>query len=336
MKLREISLNENFSKPYKRIHLDLTCIETIEKTPSFSDWKVQDADNFANLRQKEEDFVINPLHLAQVQTQITSSMRSTLLNWLMETSNDLLLKRETFHMSILIIDRFLSLAKMAKKSFQLLGISALFISSKSEEISVPRISDFAASTGDYCSPSEIIEMERKIMNTLRWKVLSSTLYAWSNWLMSEWDSFNSDVPIKLKQSSKNAYRLLRQVFGILDAVALDDFHLRFRRSALAAGTIYLVLQRESCTQEFSNHFASAFEFWLQSTLNFEKIESLAPAIEYLQQFLALTISYELPRAKDVISKESLIAHFEDFLAFQTYTAETLPFVKAKILARCKA
>ena len=336
MKLREINLNEPLCKPYKRIHLDLTCIETIEKSSPNYNWKASDLDNFTNLRQKEEDFVINPLHLIQVQSQITSAMRSTLLNWLMETSNDLLLKRETFHMSISIVDRFLSLSKISKKGFQLLGISALFISSKAEEISVPRISDFAAATGDYCTGSEIVLMEKRILSTLSWKIFPSTLSAWSNWLMTEWDSFNSDVPIKLKQSCKNAYRLFRQVFGIIDAVALDEVHLRYRKSALAAGTIYLVLQRESCTQEFASALPSCFEYWLQNTLCIQKLESLNPAIEYLQQFLALNISYELPKAKDVLPKENLIASFEDFLAYQTYTNETLPFVKAKVLARCKS
>lgn len=336
MKLREINLNEPLSKPYKRIHLDVTCIEKIENNSINYNWKASDLDNFTNLLQKEENFVINPQHIIQVQSQITSPIRCTLANWLMETCNDLLLKRETFHMSINLVDRFLSLSKISKKCFQLLGISALFISSKAEEISVPHISDFAAATGDYCTISQIITMEKKILNTLSWKIFPSTLSAWSNWLMTEWDSFDSAIPIKLKHSCKNAYRLFRQVFGILDAVALDDFHLRFKKYALAAGTIYLVLQRESCTQDYASALTKCFEYWLENTLSIRGLGNLNSVIEYLQQFLALEISYELPRAKDIVPKENLIANFEDFLAYQTYTNETLPFVKAKILARCKS
>ena len=153
--------------------------------------------------------------------------------------------------------------------------------------------------------------------------------------MTEWDLYNCKVPIKFKLSCENSYKLYRQTLGIIDAALLDDFHLRFRRSTLAAGVIYLVLHRESCTQEFSSLLLPNFENWLQGTLGIHKLEALTPVIEYLRQFLGLKISYELPKAKDLVPKESLVSHYEDFLAYQTYTTEALPFVKAKACARCK-
>jgi hypothetical protein len=59
-------------------------------------------------------------------------------------------------------------------------------------------------------------------------------------------------------------------------------------------------------------------------------------MEYLRGFLGLGISYELPKAKEIVPNDALISHYEDFLAYQTYTAEALPFVKAKLAARCNS
>ncbi|OMJ82547.1 hypothetical protein SteCoe_16711 [Stentor coeruleus] len=335
MKLQEIDLNTQLSRPYKKIHLDLSCLETLEEVKVLPTWKVTDPEHYRNLRQKEETFVVNPLCLIQVQTQITNLMRCTLINWINETCNDMLLKRETFHLSVNIIDRFLSLVKISKKSFQLVGISALFLACKIEEIYSPRIRDFSAASGESCPMAAIVDMEKKLLKSMNWKILPSTLYSWSNWLMTEWDNYNSEIPVRFKQSCKTSYKLFRQIVGIVDAVVLDDYHLRFRRSALAAGAIYLVIHRESCTQEYSSILTSCFEYWLECTLNINHIESLNPVIDYLRQFLGLTISYELPKAKDLVPKEALISHYEDFLAYQTYTVEALPFVKAKLSSRCK-
>ena len=335
MKLKEINPNTDISRPYKKIHLDLACNEHLGTEKESSTWRVSDTENYKSLCQKEETFIINPLYLTQVQTQIAGSMRSTLLNWIMETCNDLLLKRETFHISACIIDKYLSLVKVSRKNFQLLGISSLFIASKIEEIYSPRLSDFSAASGDSCSPVRIIEMEKKILKSLNWRILPATIFSWCNWLMTEWDIYNSDIPIRFKQPSENSYKLYRQILGIIDAVLLDDYYLRYRRCALAAGVIYLVLHRESCTKNYSNNLLPCFEIWLYSTLKITKLEHLNPAIDYLRQFLGLAISYDLPKAKDLVPKDHLISHYEDFLAYQPYTTEILPFVKGRVIARCK-
>ena len=62
-------------------------------------------------------------------------MRAILLDWLMEVSNEFYLKRETFHITVNIIDRYLSIVyDISKNEFQLIGVSALYIASKLEVI----------------------------------------------------------------------------------------------------------------------------------------------------------------------------------------------------------
>ena len=68
------------------------------------------------------------------------------MDWVMEVSSEFTLKRETFHLAISYIDRFLSVHKnVPKTEFQLVGLASLFIAAKIEEIYPPKISDFAKS-----------------------------------------------------------------------------------------------------------------------------------------------------------------------------------------------
>lgn len=64
---------------------------------------------------------------------ISPAMRMILIDWLMEISSQLNFKRSTFHLTVTIIDVYLSNNQNCHKDlFQLLGVTALFISAKYE------------------------------------------------------------------------------------------------------------------------------------------------------------------------------------------------------------
>lgn len=70
------------------------------------------------------------------------------------------MKRDTLYVSINYVDRYLSLRhNVAKQRLQLIGVVALFIASKMEEILPPGIDDFARSTSYTYSVKEIVETE---------------------------------------------------------------------------------------------------------------------------------------------------------------------------------
>ncbi len=75
-------------------------------------------------------------------------MRAILFDWMMEVSEEFMLKRETFYIAINLVDRFLSLSKVEipKMDLQLIGVTSIFIAAKVEEVYVPRVNDFALST----------------------------------------------------------------------------------------------------------------------------------------------------------------------------------------------
>jgi len=99
---------------------------------------------------------------------ITGKMRAVLVDWLVEVQQQFRLLQETLFMTMSIIDRYL--AKEGKtihrSQLQLVGVSAMFLASKVEEIFAPEISDFVYITDNAYTGEEIKHMELKIINAL--------------------------------------------------------------------------------------------------------------------------------------------------------------------------
>lgn len=104
----------------------------------------------------------------------------------MEVISEFTLKRETFHLAISFVDRFLSLhPNIRKDEFQLLGLSAMSLAAKIEELYPPKISDWARSSDNGYSLDAIKQMEKMILRILKWKVFPGTVNNWVNWMLSQ-------------------------------------------------------------------------------------------------------------------------------------------------------
>jgi cyclin E len=99
----------------------------------------------------------------------------------MEVCEVYTLHRETFYLAVDYIDRYLSNTKNIHKTrLQLVGVTALFIAAKLEEIYPPKLSDFAYVTDGACSEDEILSQELLMLGTLKWSLSPVTAVAWLN------------------------------------------------------------------------------------------------------------------------------------------------------------
>lgn len=73
------------------------------------------------------------------QPEINEQMRAILVDWLIEVHYKFELNPETLYLTINIVDRFLSVKKVQRRELQLLGIGALLVASKYEEIWAPLV-----------------------------------------------------------------------------------------------------------------------------------------------------------------------------------------------------
>jgi cyclin B len=69
-------------------------------------------------------------------------------------------------LNIYIIDRYLEKNPISREKLQLLGVAALFIASKYEEIYPPQLKDFVDVTDKTYTKADILEMEGKIILSL--------------------------------------------------------------------------------------------------------------------------------------------------------------------------
>lgn len=85
-----------------------------------------------------------------------------------------------------------------RSNFQLLGITALFMAAKMEELDPQIVTKFAKYTLDLCSAHEICNKEKELATLLKWKLNPDTLYFWVEYYIRMWDQF-----AKLNGLSKN-------------------------------------------------------------------------------------------------------------------------------------
>ncbi|XP_048224504.1 G2/mitotic-specific cyclin-B1 [Perognathus longimembris pacificus] len=121
-------------------------------------------DIYAYLRQLEEEQSVRPKYL--LGREVTGNMRAILIDWLVQVQTKFRLLQETMYMTVSIIDRFMQNNCVPKKMLQLVGVTAMFIASKYEEMYPPEIGDFAFVTNNTYSKHQIRQMEMKILRAL--------------------------------------------------------------------------------------------------------------------------------------------------------------------------
>ncbi|TNN36680.1 G2/mitotic-specific cyclin-B1 [Liparis tanakae] len=117
------------------------------------------------------EYVEQCVRLSYLQGQeVTGNMRAILIDWLVQVSLKFRLLQETMYMTVGIIDRYLQEHPVPKKQLQLVGVSAMFLASKYEEMYPPEISDFAFVTDRAYTTAQIRDMEMSLLRVLKFQL----------------------------------------------------------------------------------------------------------------------------------------------------------------------
>lgn len=149
-------------KSYSSKKLDID-EESTSSDPQFVSEYINDIIEY--LRNLEIKFSIHETFLTGHRTTIR--MRSVLINWLMEVHINFKLLPETLHLCVAIVDQYLQKNKsVGRETLQLVGITALWIASKYEEMYIPELSDFVYCGDDSFTPKDMMKMELTIIKAL--------------------------------------------------------------------------------------------------------------------------------------------------------------------------
>lgn len=100
---------------------------------------ITDINNF--IRDNETDLVPEYGYMKK-QKDINEKMRAILIDWLIEVHYKFKLNADTLFITVNIIDRYLSTQTVKRQYLQLVGVTAMLIASKYEDIYPPPIQDF--------------------------------------------------------------------------------------------------------------------------------------------------------------------------------------------------
>ncbi|RZR85324.1 hypothetical protein BHM03_00012284 [Ensete ventricosum] len=116
--------------------------------------------------------IYKPHDYMDSQVEINAKMRAILADWLIEVHHKFELAPETLYLTFYIIDRYLSMKTVLRRELQLVGVSAMLIASKYEEIWAPEVCVVV-----HNRTKQILGMEKAILNKLEWNLTVPTPYA---------------------------------------------------------------------------------------------------------------------------------------------------------------
>jgi G2/mitotic-specific cyclin-B, other len=111
------------------------------------------------------------------QEEINAMMRAILIDWLIEVHMKFKLVPETLYLCINIIDRYCSAVDVKRRKLQLVGVTALLIACKYEEIYPPEVRDCVYITDRAYTRQEVLDMEQSILKALEYRLSAPTAYS---------------------------------------------------------------------------------------------------------------------------------------------------------------
>ncbi|CAN8246967.1 unnamed protein product [Cochlearia groenlandica] len=201
------------------------------------------------------------------QPEINMKMRSILIDWLIDVHRKFELMPETLHLTINLVDRFLSLAMVPRRELQLLGVSAMLIACKYEEIWAPEVSDFVSISDNAYTRKQVLAMEKSVLGQVEWCITVPTPYVF----LARYAK--ASVPCDLEMEKMVFY------FAELGLMQYQIVVLN-RPSMLAASAVYaarLALKKTPSWTETLRHHTGYFEDELMENVKLlMKLRECAP------------------------------------------------------------
>ena len=114
--------------------------------------------------------------MMSMQTDINLKMRSILIDWLIEVHYKFKLYPSTLFICVNILDRYLEKVSIQRSKLQLVGVTALFVACKFEEIYPPEVRDCVYISDYAYDREEVLKMESTVLGELNWEIMVPTAY----------------------------------------------------------------------------------------------------------------------------------------------------------------
>lgn len=193
---------------------------------------------FHQLRVAETKKRPSTTYMDTVQNDINPSMRTILVDWLVEVAAEYKLHSDTLFLTVAYIDRYLSVVPVPRSELQLVGVACMLVASKYEEIYAPTVEDFCYITDHTYSRERLLAAEQSVLAALRFEMTAPTT---KTFLRRFLDAAAAEQLPGVKQE------LLEVVATYLAELSLLEYGLlRFLPSTIAAAAVLVALTMLGC------------------------------------------------------------------------------------------
>ncbi|KFY21928.1 hypothetical protein V493_06983 [Pseudogymnoascus sp. VKM F-4281 (FW-2241)] len=178
---------------------------------------------FDYLKELEVATMPNPVYMKH-QEDLEWKMRGILVDWLIEVHTRFHLLPETLFLAVNILDRFLSAKVVQLDRLQLVGVTAMFIASKYEEVLSPHVQNFRHVADDGFTEAEILSAERYVLSALNYDL-----------------SYPNPMNFLRRISKADNYDIETRTLGkyLMEISLLDHRFMGYLPSEIAASSMYL-------------------------------------------------------------------------------------------------
>lgn len=105
-----------------------------------------------------------------MQREIDWTVRGVLIDWLIDIHGKFRLLPETLFLATNIVDRFLTHRTISLAKLQLVGLTAMFLAAKYEEVLCPSVKIFLQLANGGYTDEEILRAERYMLKVLKFNL----------------------------------------------------------------------------------------------------------------------------------------------------------------------
>lgn len=297
--------SKSSDKVYEDDELDIATLKQLSKQAK--DLDAEDVDDplmvaeyvheiFDYMKELEVSTMPNPDYM-DGQSELEWKMRGILVDWLLEVHTRFRLLPETLFLAVNIIDRFLSSKVVQLDRLQLVGVTAMFIASKYEEVLSPHVQNFKHVADDGFTEAEILTAERFVLQALNYDL-----------------SYPNPMNFLRRISKADNYDIQTRTLGkyLLEIGCLDHRFLKYPPSRVAAAAMYLArltLEKGEWDATLS-HYAGYTEQDIQPVFKL-MVEYLAGPVDHEAFFRKYASKKFL---KGMTSRIRVLLHLTDFYA----------------------
>lgn len=225
--------------------------------------------------------------------EISFKDRSNMVDWIIYVHSRLNLSQETLFLAVHIIDKFLIKKIIPHNKLFLVGVSALMIACKFEEVVCPTLNNLVVLSGYKVTEDDIKKAEKYMLHILEYNIL-----------------FSNPLNFLRRCSKANNYEKKSRTVAkyILELSLLYENLLEFTGSVKAAASMYLarkITQQDTCKNLFTLYSGHSKE-------------ELRECFNNLIQIIAQPIEFENIKKKYDTQKYNFIATFVSDYAKKTF------------------